>query len=341
MDLNALNEDTFLTADLNSLLTIIGQADGEEVERIRIFLFGKSGVLTRSLRALGGMVPEERKREALKLNTWKEELNRAIAQRKKVLEDQAWSTQLQQEFLDVTLPSPSGGLGRFHPLMKAYEEIVDIFLSMGFFVRRGPDVETEFYNFDALNVHQDHPARAQQDTFYLPKGYLLRTQTSSVQVRTLLREKPPLRILSPGRVYRRDHDRTHTPMFHQIEGLVVEPNIHMGHLKGCMESFLLRFFGPTTTFRFRPSYFPFTEPSAEVDVAFHGTEDWLEMGGCGMVHPHVFAHCSVEDHAQGFAFGMGIERLAMVKYGIDDIRNFYHNDQRWLDHYGFSSTEAL
>jgi phenylalanyl-tRNA synthetase alpha chain len=252
---------------------------------------------------------------------------------------------LDQERIDVTLPSGHAPGGKGHPLHQVMHEIIEIFSTLGFSVRRGPDVETQFHNFDALNVPQDHPARAAQDTFYMPKGYVLRTQTSPVQIRTMTCEPLPLRIISPGRVYRADHDRTHSPMFHQVECLVVEPGIHMGHLKGCLSSFLDHFFGRSVTMRFRPSFFPFTSPSAEVDIAYHrkdgrlhmgSGESWMEILGCGMVNPKVFGACNLPQDIQGFAAGMGLERLAMLKYGIEDIRHLYQNDQRWLDQFGQS-----
>ena len=331
----------------NSFLQAIEQASSnEELMQIKSRLLGKNGELAQSLKLLGTLSLEERKKEGPRLNALKEQVVDAILKKQKDLEIEGWEKQLRQESLDVTLPGSSQPLGRVHPLMQALSEIIEIFSSMGFSVRRGPDIETSFYNFDALNVPPEHPARAEQDTFYFNKGYVLRTQTSPVQIRSLMSEPLPLRMISPGRVYRSDHDKTHTPMFHQVEGLVVEPHTHMGHLKGCLESFLTHFFGPSVTVRFRPSYFPFTEPSAEIDIAYKKTEGdkkthWLEVMGCGMVHPNVFTACELSEHSpQGFAFGMGLERLAMIKYGITDIRPFFQNDQRWLSTYGSACAEG-
>jgi phenylalanyl-tRNA synthetase alpha chain len=299
-------------------------------------IFGRKGEMTLALRALGQMDPQERKEKAQSLNSLKEKVLQAFAHREKELEHQEWAEKLAKESLDVTLSSPRELDGRFHPLMQTMAEAVAIFESMGFVVKRGPHIETPFYNFDALNVPQHHPARAEHDTFYVG-DQLLRTHTSAVQIRTLREEKPPLRIISPGRVYRADYDRTHTPMFHQIEAMVVEEGITMGHLKFCIESFFHHFFGKPVTLRFRPSFFPFTEPSVEVDLSFSDKGDWLEVLGAGMVHPNVFKNCDLDpQQVQGFALGMGLERLTMIKYGIEDIRQLFINDQRWLDHYGFS-----
>ena len=318
----------------------------EELIQIKSSFLGKNGGLAHSLKLLGTLSLEERKTEGPRLNALKDTILKAISKKQKEIENEGFEKKLRQEALDVTLPGPTQVMGQFHPLMHALSEIIEIFSSMGFSVRRGPDIETSFYNFDALNVPPEHPARAEQDTFYLHKGYLLRTQTSPVQIRSLMSEPLPLRMISPGRVYRSDHDKTHTPMFHQVEGLVVEPHIHMGHLKGCVESFLAHFFGPSITVRFRPSYFPFTEPSAEIDIAYHKTRgeqktDWLEVMGCGMVHPNVFKACGLSQQSpQGFAFGMGVERMAMIKYGITDIRCLFQNDQRWLSAYGTTCAYA-
>ena len=320
----------------------------EELSAVRSAIFGKNGSLTAALKGLGSLEAEERKTMSVALNQWKVDLLAAIEAQHHILEEQKWKATLEKETLDITIPTGEGSVGRGHPLHHVLHEVVDIFSMMGFSLRRGPDVETEFYNFDALNVHADHPARAMQDTFYMPKGYVLRTQTSPVQIRSLTSEGVPLRIVSPGRVYRSDHDRTHSPMFHQVECLVVEPHIHMGHLKGCLSAFLNHFFGCTVTMRFRPSFFPFTSPSAEVDMAYErkngrlhmgSGDNWLEILGCGMVNPKVFRACGQSENLFGFAAGMGLERLAMLKYGIEDIRHFFQNDQRWLDHFGCSALQ--
>jgi phenylalanyl-tRNA synthetase alpha chain len=317
----------------------------DDLNGVRSGIFGKSGQLTAELKALGALEPESRKERSALLNGYKSALLTAMDVRKNQIEHTQWALKLDQERIDVTLPCAPLPGGKGHPLHQVMQEVIDIFSMLGFSVRRGPDVETEFHNFDALNVPKDHPARAAQDTFYMPKGYVLRTQTSPVQIRTLTSEPLPLRIISPGRVYRADHDRTHSPMFHQVECLVVEPGIHMGHLKGCLSAFLDHFFGRSVTMRFRPSFFPFTSPSAEVDIAYHrkdgrlhmgSGESWMEILGCGMVNPKVFQACNLADDIQGFAAGMGLERLAMLKYGIEDIRHIYQNDQRWLDHFGAS-----
>ena len=318
----------------------------EELSAMRSAVFGKNGSLTSALKALGSLDPETRKSKSVELNQWKGVLLAAIDAQNHTLEEAQWSATIEQETCDISIPTGTTGIGKGHPIHQVLHEVVDIFSMMGFSLRRGPDVETEFHNFDALNVPPDHPARAMQDTFYMPKGYVLRTQTSPVQIRALTSEALPLRIISPGRVYRADHDRTHSPMFHQVECLVVEPNIHMGHLKGCLSAFLNHFFGRSVTMRFRPSFFPFTSPSAEVDVAYErkngrlhmgSGENWLEILGCGMVNPKVFRACGQSDELSGFAAGMGLERLAMLKYGIEDIRHLYQNDQRWLNQFGFSA----
>ena len=318
----------------------------EELSTVRGAVFGKNGSLTAALKALGPLDPEERKIQSVVLNQWKATLLAAIESQNHILEEKRWSDTLEQEKIDISIPTGIGGIGKGHPIHHVLHEVVDIFSMMGFSLRRGPDIETEFNNFDALNVPPDHPARAMQDTFYMPKGYVLRTQTSPVQIRAMTTESLPLRIISPGRVYRADHDRTHSPMFHQVECLVVEPHIHMGHLKGCLSSFLNHFFGRSVTMRFRPSFFPFTSPSAEVDIAYQrkngrldlgSGENWLEILGCGMVNPKVFRACGHSDTLTGFAAGMGLERLAMLKYGIEDIRHLFQNDQRWLSHFGFSA----
>lgn len=318
----------------------------EELTLARSNIFGKTGQLTLALKALGTLPEFHRKMQSVSLNQWKTEFQKAIESKNQELEEKQWNLKLQEEAMDVTVPSATVCMGKGHPLHQVMQEIIEIFSMMGFSVRRGPDIETEFYNFDALNVPADHPARAMQDTFYMGKGYVLRTQTSPVQIRTLTSEPLPLRIISPGRVYRADHDRTHTPMFHQAECFLVEPNIHMGHLKGCLSSFLDHFFGKSVKMRFRPSFFPFTSPSAEVDIACHrqngrlhmGSGDsWMEILGCGMIHPKVLRACGLDDSIIGFAAGMGLERLAMLKYGIEDIRLLFLNDQRWLDHFGFSA----
>jgi phenylalanyl-tRNA synthetase alpha chain len=312
----------------------------QELEDVRIFALGKKGELTLLMRELGQKTPEERKTLGAELNEVKESLTTALDTRKAQLEQAALNERLASETLDVSLPPRPALKGRIHPLSHVLDQVIHIFGQMGFVVAEGPDIEEDFYNFTALNIPPEHPARQEQDTFYLPSGdgqpIVLRTHTSPVQIRTMLNEKPPLRIIAPGRTYRSDYDQTHTPMFHQIEGLVVDTETHMGHLKGCLEEFFRLFFeDPNLKLRFRPGYFPFTEPSAEVDIWWKG-DKWLEILGCGMVHPNVLRNCNIDpDQYQGFAFGMGIERIGMLKYGIDDLRQFFESDLRWLNHYGF------
>lgn len=330
--------------DEQRLLDEIEQAPSlRALEDIKVRLFGKNGVLSQALRHLSELSDEEKRTQGAHLNTLKKMLQEACNQRAHILQDQVWAERLKHDTLDVTLPSIPAPDGRFHPLTQTMADIIRIFSTMGFSLRYGPEVETPYYNFTALNVPDHHPARTMQDTFYLAPDRLLRTHTTPVQIRTLASEGIPLRVIVPGRVYRADYDQTHTPMFHQIDGFVVGEAVHMGHLKGCLEEFFRLFFGKALPCRFRPSFFPFTEPSAEVDIPCRRQEgrleiglgeEWLEVLGCGMIHPHILQQQGLEG-VHGFAFGMGIERLAMLKYGIEDIRAFYQNDQRWLRHYGF------
>jgi phenylalanyl-tRNA synthetase alpha chain len=315
----------------------------EALKEVRSELFGKKGLISSALKDLRSHSGEAHREASLLCNRAKETALKCLREQQISIEQSLLDAKLEKEAIDVTLPPSMTHVGRRHPLVQVMADVIEIFSAMGFSVRRGPDIETEFYNFDALNVDKDHPAREEQDTFYLPQSLVLRTQTSPVQIRTMMTEAPPLRIISPGRVYRADHDRTHTPMFHQVEGFVVEEGIHMGHLKGALDRFLEDFFGSSVQTRLRPSFFPFTEPSAEVDIAYTKHQgrlevgqgdEWLEVLGCGMIHPRVFQACHLPSSSKGFAFGMGLERLAMLKYGIDDIRLLFLNDQRWLDHYG-------
>lgn len=329
--------------------------NADALEALRLELFGKSGLLTSMMKQLGGLSPEQRKSEGERLNVLKETLFSAWQERKRFFDAQALNLKLQQETLDLSLPATTQPGGRLHPITQAIQDIKAIFADFGFSVVEGPEVEDDFHNFTALNIPEEHPARQLMDTFYLPRlrdgrPLLLRTHTSSVQIRTLRASKPPLRILSLGRVFRSDFDITHTPNFHQVEGLVIEQGATMAHLKGYLMDFCRKFFAiDDLPLRFRPNYFPFTEPSAEVDIGCsrrdgtlrigHG-DDWLEVLGCGMVHPNVLKHCGLDPQEhQGFAFGMGIERLAMLKYGIPDLRAFYDADLRWLQHYGCSPFE--
>lgn len=314
----------------------------QELEEARVNVLGKKGHLTLLMKELGQKDPEERRVLGAELNILKDAFANALEQRKSKFEAETLNARLASETLDVSLETRPELRGSLHPLSHVMDQAIHIFAQMGFVVAEGPDIEEDFYNFTALNIPPEHPARQEQDTFYLPAGEdkqprVLRTHTSPVQIRTMLNQKPPIRIIAPGRTYRSDYDATHTPMFHQIEGLVVDEKTHMGHLKGCLEEFCRLFFeDPNMKLRFRPGYFPFTEPSAEVDIWWKNST-WLEVLGCGMVHPNVLSNCDIDPEVyQGFAFGMGLERMAMLKYGIEDLRLFYESDLRWLNHYGFA-----
>lgn len=318
-------------------------ASAQELEDVRVRSLGKKGQLTLLMKDLGQKTPEERKTIGAALNEAKEGIAEALDYRKSQLEEEALKIRLSLETFDVSLPPRPQREGKIHPISHVMDQAIHIFGQMGFVVAEGPDIEEDFYNFTALNIPPEHPARQEQDTFYLPAAadkqpLVLRTHTSPVQIRTMLKEKPPIRIIAPGRTYRSDYDATHTPMFHQIEGLVIDTKTHMGHLKGCLEEFCRLFFeDPSLKLRFRPGYFPFTEPSAEVDIWWKGSS-WLEILGCGMVHPNVLRNCNIDPVIyQGFAFGMGLERITMLKYGIEDLRLLYESDLRWLSHYSFES----
>ncbi len=326
--------------------------DEAALEDIRVAALGKKGEISALMKTLGGMSDDERKQMGPLLNGLRTGITDAIAAKKTVLEDAALNARLASETVDVTLPPREHEQGSIHPISQVTEELIAIFADMGFTVAEGPDIETDFYNFSALNIPADHPARQMQDTFYFDEGEdgerpVLRTHTSSVQIRTMMAGPPPYRIICPGRTYRSDSDQTHTPMFHQVEGLVIDKNIHMGHLKGTLENFARAFFEvETPVMRFRPSYFPFTEPSAEVDIGCSRDGDelilgegdgWMEILGCGMVHPNVLRNCGIDpDEWQGFAFGIGIDRVAGLKYGMPDLRAYFEADMRWLKHYGFA-----
>jgi len=343
-------------ADLNPsidvILSEIAEAQSPEaLEELRIKVLGRRGSLTSAMRELGALEPEERRRMGAAMNDAKERITSALAEAATRLGRAALEQRLAGERADVSLPVPFTAAGRVHPISQTVDEIVAIFGEMGFAVAEGPHIEEDFYNFTALNIPPEHPARQEHDTFYLPERrdgsrLALRTHTSPVQIRTMLAQQPPIRIIVPGRTFRCDHDATHSPMFHQVEGLVIDRTTHMGHLKGCLIEFCRAFFGlDDLPVRFRPSYFPFTEPSAEVDIGCSRSAgelkigaggDWLEILGSGMVHPQVLKNCGIDpSEYQGFAFGMGIERIAMLKYGIPDLRAFYDSDLRWLRHYGF------
>jgi phenylalanyl-tRNA synthetase alpha chain len=338
----------------NELLRGIAAAKDEAaVEALRISALGKSGSISALLKTLGTMTPEQRREQGPLINQMKDRVSAAIAERKQELKNVALDARLNTETLDVTLPvrEAPAEMGRIHPLSQVNDELIAIFADMGFSVAEGPDIESESYNFTMLNFPQGHPARDMHDTFYLnpkPDGsrLLLRTHTSPVQIRTMLAHKPPIRVIIPGRTYRSDSDQTHTPMFHQLEGLVIDKSSHLGHLKWILQEFCAAFFEVDhVNMRFRPSFFPFTEPSLEVDIQckrdkgeirFGEGEDWLEILGCGMVHPNVLRNCGLDPgEYQGFAWGLGIDRIAMLKYGMPDLRAFFEADVRWLSHYGF------
>ncbi|MFZ4747428.1 MAG: phenylalanine--tRNA ligase subunit alpha [Sphingomonas sp.] len=335
---------------------ITAAADLDALEAIRIALLGKNGSISALLKTLGGMSPEQRQAEGPRINGLRLAATDAIAARKAALEGAALDARLATERLDMTLPAPATPRGSVHPVSQVMDELAEIFADMGFAVATGPEIEDQWHNFTALNMPETHPARAMHDTFYLQaaegeEAKVLRTHTSPVQIRTMTSQKPPIRIIAPGRVYRSDSDATHTPMFHQIEGLVVDKGIHLGHLKWTLETFLKAFFErDDIVLRLRPSYFPFTEPSVEVDVGFSiekgkrvlgGTGGWMELLGSGMVHPRVLRACGIDpDEYSGFAFGVGVDRLAMLKYGMDDLRAFFDGDNRWLKHYGFGALDV-
>jgi phenylalanyl-tRNA synthetase alpha chain len=341
---------TALERDLISEISAAG--DLAALEQVRIAALGKKGRVSELMAQLGRMAPDERKAFGQAVNAVKERVASALDVRKSDLEATALDARLATERIDVTLPVRPGALadGRIHPVSQVYDEIVEIFGDMGFAVAEGPDIETDDYNFTKLNTPPEHPARQDHDTFYLqPKAdgsrMVLRTHTSPVQIRTMLTQKPPIRIIVPGRVYRSDSDQTHTPMFHQIEGLVIDESTHLGHLKWCLEEFCKAFFEvDDVKMRFRASHFPFTEPSMEVDIdaaAIGKPGRWLEILGSGMVHPNVIANCGLDpEKYQGFAFGMGLDRIAMLKYGIPDLRDMFAADMRWLRHYGFLSLDV-
>ncbi|WP_420557299.1 phenylalanine--tRNA ligase subunit alpha [Roseovarius sp.] len=339
------------------LKAIAEAGDEAALEDLRVQAVGKKGEVALKMRELGKMTPEERQEMGPKLNALKDEINSALAAKKVGLADAALDERLRGEWLDVTLPGRPRREGTIHPISQVTEEVTAIFADMGFAVAEGPQIDTDWYNFDALNIPSHHPARAEMDTFYMHRAEgddhapdVLRTHTSPVQIRHLEKHGAPCRIIAPGRVYRADYDQTHTPMFHQVEGLAIDKDISMANLKWVLEEFFTAYFGTSVKTRFRASHFPFTEPSAEVDIqcAFEGGtvkvgegDDWLEVLGSGMVHPHVLRSGGIDpEEWQGFAFGMGIDRIAMLKYGIPDLRAFFDSDLRWLRHYGFAALDV-
>ena len=335
------------------LAAVAAVTDDAALEAVRVAALGKKGSISELLKSLGTISPDERKIQGPLINGLRDRATEAIAKRRAAFKLADISKQLESDTVDVTLPvrETPALAGRIHPISQVIEELTAIFADMGFSIAEGPDIETDFYNFTALNFPPEHPAREMHDTFFFaPKAdgerMLLRTHTSPVQIRTMQTQKPPIKVIIPGRTYRCDSDQTHTPMFHQVEGLVIDKGSHMGHLKWILEEFCKAFFEvPSVNMRFRPSFFPFTEPSLEVDIQcdrsrgeirFGEGNDWLEILGCGMVHPNVLKSCGLDpDIYQGFAWGMGIDRIAMLKYGMPDLRAFFEADVRWLKHYGF------
>ena len=310
-------------------------ADSAALEKLRVEWLGKKGRVTDLLKSLGQLAADERPTVGAEINAVKQLLNEQIGERKETLQQAAIAAQLAAESLDVTLPGRCEDLGALHPITRTIDRMAAYFAALGFEVVEGPEIEDDYHNFEALNIPGHHPARAMHDTFYFNPGTLLRTHTSPVQIRTMEAGKPPFRMICPGRVYRCDSDMTHTPMFHQVEGLLVEKNVSFADLKSTVEEFLRVFFERDLQVRFRPSYFPFTEPSAEVDIEWgreaDGSIKWLEVMGCGMVHPKVFEYCGIDaEEYRGFAFGLGVERLAMLRYGVNDLRMFFENDLRFL-----------
>ena len=336
----------------NEVLIKIKEANSlDDLENLRVQVLGKKGSITTLMKQLGSLEPDKRREAGQILNSLQKNIIESIDNKKSSLEETYLNEKLKNEALDITLPTRPENIGRIHPLSKTMDEVISIFAQMGFTVAEGPDIESDFYNFTALNIPQEHPARQEHDTFYFNEDEngerkVLRTHTSPVQIRTMEKLKPPLRVIVPGRTYRSDHDATHSPMFHQCEGLVLGDNLNMSHLKGCLIDFCRIFFGvDDLPVRFRPSYFPFTEPSAEVDIGCSRKsgeliigegDEWLEILGSGMVNPRVLQNCGLDPNEhQGFAFGMGLERVAMLKYGIPDLRPFFDSDLRWMKHYGF------
>lgn len=346
-----LSELSSLEAE--TLAAVAAAGDEAALEAVRVAALGKKGSVSEKMKTLGSMDPETRKTFGPALNSLRDRVTTALSEKKAALADAALEARLASETLDVSLPVRESGLetGRIHPVSQVTDEIVAIFSAMGFSVAEGPDIETDDYNFTKLNFPVGHPAREMHDTFFLPQKedgsrLVLRTHTSPVQIRAMEASKPPIRVICPGRTYRFDMDQTHTPMFHQVEGLVIDEGAHLGHLKWVLEEFLKTFFEvPSVELRFRPSFFPFTEPSMEVDVRCRRLpnevrigegDDWLEILGCGMVHPNVLRNVGIDpDVHQGFAWGMGIDRIAMLKYGMPDLRDLFAADARWLAHYGF------
>jgi phenylalanyl-tRNA synthetase alpha chain len=343
--------------ELDLINAIGGATTVADVETVRVNALGKTGTISGLLKGMGAMSPDERREQGPVINGLRDRVTAAIVAKKAELEAAELDSRLKAEHVDLTLPARPRRKGGVHPTMQVMDEMIAVFAEMGFSVAEGPDIEDDFHNFTALNFPPKHPAREMHDTFFLKpdpetgERKVLRTHTSPVQVRTMMSQEPPIRIVAPGRTFRKDSDATHTPMFHQIEGLVIGRDIHMGHLKTTLKDFVARFFElDDVDARFRPHHFPFTEPSAEMDIrcdrsggklVLNEGDDWLEILGCGMVHPNVLKACGIDpDQWQGFAFGMGVDRLAMLKYGVPDLRPMFEADVRWLAHYGFSAFAA-
>ncbi len=330
-----------LEALTQQALAAVSEAqDVAALDQVRVQFLGKKGEITSLMKNLGSVAPEDRPKMGAVINEAKDQVENAISQHKQLLESAALDAKLAAETIDITLPGKAMQEGSLHPVTRTIERIESFFAGAGFQVMEGPEIEDEFHNFEALNIPSHHPARAMHDTFYFDAGRLLRTHTSPVQVRTMEAQQPPLRIICPGRVYRCDYDQTHSPMFHQMEGLLVDKGVSFADLKGILQEFMAAFFEKDIKVRLRPSYFPFTEPSAEIDIEWvietpEGTKTrWLEIGGCGMVHPEVFRHVGINpEEYTGFAFGMGMERMAMLRYGVNDLRLFFENDLRFLQQF--------
>jgi len=330
--------DSIQAIETRATAEIAASADLKALDDLRVRYLGKKGEITSQLKALGSLEPEQRKEFGQVVNQVRDRLNELLLERKATLEVAELEQRLLDQAVDITLPGRGDRRGGAHPVTLAMQRAINIFSRLGFDVATGPEVESDYYNFEALNFPPHHPARAMHDTFYFANGTLLRTHTSPVQIRVMENEDPPFRIIAPGKVYRSDSDQTHTPMFHQVEGLLIGDDVSMADLKGILQTFINAFFGRSLEMRFRPSYFPFTEPSAEVDIAWSkgdGSESgWLEVLGCGMVHPNVLRACNVDpERYTGYAFGMGVERLAMLRYGVTDLRQFFENDLQFLQQF--------
>ena len=325
-----LNLDNRLESlQAEALASIAASKTEEELDHVRVNLLGKQGLITGQLKSISSLPKDERPQFGAAINQLKNSLEQEISNRRANIQAQAYELALEQETIDITLPGRMGHVGALHPITQTIIEIENMFIAAGYRVVEGPEIEDDYHNFQALNIPENHPARTMQDTFYLEDGLLLRTHTSPVQVRVMQSEKPPIRVICPGRVFRRDFDRTHTPMFHQVEGLCIDEGISFANLKGTVVDFVKAMFGSDVEIRFRPSYFPFTEPSAEVDVM--GEFGWQEVMGCGVVHPNVLNMSGIDSETySGFAFGFGVDRLAMLKFGVDDLRLLFENDVRFL-----------